>query len=69
MGRIEPAQGNRKLMEVDASPAALPVELAKLKLSMLSKEACCYDVPYMNVTVGSYPMPVDEQGSNVTVDS
>ena len=32
---------------------------------MLSKEACCYDVPYMNVTVGSYRIPVDEQGSNV----
>ena len=23
----------------------------------------------MNVTAGSYPMPVDEQGSNMTVDS
>ena len=62
MGRIEPAQGNRKLIQVDAPPTALPVELAKLKLSMLSKEACCYDVPQMNVTVGSYPMLVDEQG-------
>ena len=67
MGRIEPAQGNRKLMEVDAPPAALV--LAKVKLSMLSKAACCYDVPYLNVTVGSYPMPVDEQGSTMTVDS
>ena len=45
MGRIDPAQGNRKLMEADEPPAALPVELAKLKLSMLSKEACCYDIP------------------------
>ena len=56
-------------MDVDAPPAALPVELAKLKLSMLSKEACCYDVPYTNVTVGSYPMPVDKQGTNVTAYS
>ena len=69
MGRIEPAQGNRKLIDVDAPPAALVVQLAKLKLFMLSKETCCYNVPYMNVTVGSYPMPVDEQGSIVTVDS
>ena len=57
-------------MDVVASPVALPAELAvKLKLSMLSKEACCYDVQCMNVTVSSYPMPVDKQGSNVTVDS
>ena len=56
-------------MNVDELPTALPVELAELKLSMLLKEACCYDVPYMNVIVGSYPMPVDKQGSNVTVDS
>ena len=66
MGRIEPAQGNRTLTDVDAPPAALAVQLAKLKLSMMSKETCCYDVPYINVTVGSYPIPVDEQGSNVT---
>ena len=39
-------------MEADAPPAALPVELAKLKLSTLSKEACCYDVSYMNMTGG-----------------
>ena len=58
MGRIEPAHGNRKLMEADAPPTALTVELAKLKLSMLSKEARCYDVLYMNVTVGSYPSPL-----------
>ena len=64
MGRIEPAQGN-----LDVPLTALPIELAKSKLSMLSKEVCCYDVPYMNVTVSSYPMPVDEQGLNVTVDS
>ena len=56
-------------MDMDAPPTALPVELAKLKRSMLSKEACCYDIPYMNVTVGSYLMPVDKQGSNVTVYS
>ena len=30
MGRIEPAQGNQKLMEVDTPLAALAVELAKL---------------------------------------
>ena len=68
---MEPAQGNRKLMEMDAPPAASPVKLAQLhvKLSMLSKEACCYNVPYMNVTLGSYPMPVDEHSLTVTVDS
>ena len=60
MGRIEPAQGNQKLMEEDTPPTALPVELAQLKLlSMLSKEVCCYGIPYMIVTVSSYPMPVD----------
>ena len=69
MGRIEPAQGNRRLMEVDVPPAVLSVELARLELSMLSKEACCYNVPYMNMRVGSYPMLVNEQSSNVTVDS
>ena len=69
MGRIEPAQGNLRLMEMDTPPAALPVELTLLKLSMLSKEACCYNVPYMNVTVGSYPMPVNKHGSFVTVES
>ena len=56
-------------MDVDAPPTAVPVELAKLKLPMLSKEACCYDAPYANVTIGSYPMPVDKQGTNVTVHS
>ena len=67
MGRVEPAQGNRNLMEVDTPPSALPVELAKLNLSMLSKEACCYNVPYMNVTVGRNPTPYDKQGSTMTV--
>ena len=56
-------------MDVDVPPAALPVELSQLKHSMLWKEACCYDVPYMNVTVFSHPMPVDKQGTNVTVYS
>ena len=36
-------------MDVDAPPAALPIELTNLKLSMLSKEARWYDVSYMNV--------------------
>ena len=51
MSRIEPAQGNQKLMRADVP--ALPVELARLKLSMLAKEAWYYDVPFMHVTVGS----------------
>ena len=57
-------------MEVDAPLTALPVELTQLNLSMLSKDVCVYDVPYMNVTVGRYmyPMPVDKHGSIVTVD-
>ena len=62
MARIELAQGNWKLVEVDEPPLALPIELAKLKLSMYSKEACCYNFSYINMTVGSYPIPVDEQG-------
>ena len=31
---------------------ALPVELARLKLSMLVKEPWYYDVPVMHVTIG-----------------
>ena len=65
MSRIEPAQGNQKLMRADVPD--IPVKLARLKLSMLAKEAWYYDVPFMHVTIGSYPMPVDEQGMNVTV--
>ena len=56
-------------MGVDAPTAALPVELAKLKLPMLSKEGCRYDVPYMNMTVGSYSMLVDKLSTNLTVHS
>ena len=37
MSRIEPVQGNQKLLRVDIP--ALPVELARLKLLMLAKEA------------------------------
>ena len=46
---------------------ALPVEHARRKLSVLAKEAWYYDVPVMNVTIGSYSMPVDEKRTNVTV--
>ena len=42
---------NQKLMRADVP--ALPLELARLKLSMLAKEAWYYDVPFMLVTVGS----------------
>ena len=65
MRRIEPAQGEQKLMRADVP--VLPVELARLKLSMLAKEAWYYDVPFMRVTIGSQPMHVHEQGMNVTV--
>ena len=52
MSRIEPAQGNQKLMRAYMPP--LPVELARLKLSMfIAKEAWYYDVPFMHVTIGS----------------
>ena len=55
MSRIEPAQGNRTLMDGDVP--ALPVELARLNSpvteSMLAKEAWYCDVPFMNVTIGS----------------
>ena len=51
MRRIEPAQGNQKLMREDLP--GLPVELAKLKLSMLAKEARYCDVPFVHVTIQS----------------
>ena len=51
MSRIEPTHGNQKLMRADVP--VLPVELARLKLSMLAKEAWYYDGPFMHVTVGS----------------
>ena len=43
--------GNQKLMRADVP--SLHVELAKLKLSMLAKEAGYNDVPFMHVTIGS----------------
>ena len=46
MSRIEPAQGNQELMRVDVP--VLPLELARLKLFMLAKEAWYYDVPFMH---------------------
>ena len=49
MSRIEPGQGNQKLMR--AYVPVLPVELARLKLSMLVKEAWYYDVPFMHMTI------------------
>ena len=39
------------LMRADVP--VLPVELARLKLSMLAKEAWYYDVPFMHMTIGS----------------
>ena len=51
MGRIEPAQGNQELMRADMP--VLPVELARLKLSILVKEAWYYDVPFKHVTIVS----------------
>ena len=51
MSRIEPAQGNQKLMR--AAMPELPVELSRLKLSMLAKEVWYYNVPFMHVRIGS----------------
>ena len=51
MSRIEPAQDNQKFLMADVP--AFPVELDRLKLSMLAKEAWYYDVPFMHVTIGS----------------
>ena len=65
MSMIEPAQGNQKLMRADVP--ALPVELTRLKLSTLTKEVSYYNVPFMHVTIGSWPMSVDKQGMNMTV--
>ena len=54
MGRIEPAQGNWKLMDVDVpATARVTCGTCQAKLSMLSKEVCCYDIPFMNMTFGS----------------
>ena len=39
----------------------------QVKLSILAKEAWCYNVPFMKVTIASWPLPVDEQGTNATV--
>ena len=50
-----------------ADMPALPVDLARLKLSMFAKEAWYYDVPFMHVTFFIKPMLVDEQSMNVTV--
>ena len=50
MSRIEPTEGNQKLMR--ANVPTLPVELARLELSMLATEAWYYDVPLMHVTIG-----------------
>ena len=41
-----------------ADVPALPVELARLKLSMLAKEAWYYDVSFMHATIGSWPIEV-----------
>ena len=49
--KTEPAQGNQKFMRADVS--ALPVELARLKLSMLAEEAWYYDIQFMHMTIGS----------------
>ena len=54
MSRIEPAQSNQKLMRADVP--ALPVELARLNLSMLAKEAWYYDVPFMIFYYVMYPV-------------
>ena len=51
MSRIEPAQGKQKLIRADLP--ALPVELARLKLSILAKEAWYYDIPFTHVTICS----------------
>ena len=50
MSKIEPAQNNQKLMREEVS--VLPVELTRLKLSMLTKKVWYYDVPFMHVTIG-----------------
>ena len=47
MSRIEPAQDNQKLMRMNMP--ALHVELTRLKLSMLSKEAWYYNLVFMHV--------------------
>ena len=51
MSRIEPAQCNQKLTRADVP--VLRIELARLKLSMIAKEAWYYDVPFVHVTIGS----------------
>ena len=40
-------------MLMSADVPALPVELVRLKLSMLANEAWYYDGPFVHMTVGS----------------
>ena len=62
-------QGNLKLINGGVSTChCFTCKTRKAKLSMLSKEECCYDIPFINVTVSSFPMPVDKQGMNLKVD-
>ena len=65
MSSPKPAQNSQNLKRADLP--ALPIELARLKLSRLVKEAWYYAGPFLYMTVGSWPMPFDEQDMNVTV--
>ena len=50
MSTIEPAQGNQKVIRTNVP--VLFVQLARLKLCVLAKEAWYYDVPFMHLTIG-----------------
>ena len=55
-----------------ADVPALTVELARLKLSMLAKEAWYYDVPFIHVTIIVHvaslcPLTNRARGMNMTV--
>ena len=54
-------------MEVNGSARTVPLLPVEFARPILVKEAWCYDVPFMDVTTASQPMPVDKQGTNMTV--
>ena len=65
MGRIEPAQGNL-VNGRGRTSRCFTYRTRQVKALHVVEGS---DVSYMDVTVGSYPMPVDKQGTNVTVYS
>ena len=66
---IEPAQCNQKFVRADVPAFKFTCRIRLAKAYHLGEglEVWYYDGPFMHMTVGSWPMPVDKQGMNVTV--